>query len=182
MEPQAAQQRYLIYSKGDYGNHAVVHLVEAPTPTEALWRYIWSALGPDIIRHPDGSLEDDGILYPHPLAYIEAGFKRYGEWQMRLLLEPTPEEPCRENFCGESEDGTAEVIAECRRQGGKKRAKAFVWYVRAGTLVTFYRKSKPYRIKVLARYLCNYEGGESTVKKWKGDYPELMDALYLLPY
>ena len=110
MDAQAAQQRYLIYSKGRYGDHAVVHLVEASTRTDALWRYIRTVLDPNIVRRPDDSLEDDGIVYAHPLAYIEAGFKRYGEWQMRLVHELTLEKPCIEAFCGEGEDGSADSV------------------------------------------------------------------------
>lgn len=185
METQAVQQRYLIYFRGrngNFGGHAVVHLVEASTPTDALWRYLWRAVDSDIVRRPDGSIEEAGIVYAHPLDLIEAGFKRYGEWQMRLLLEPTPEEPCAEAFCGEDADNVADVIAECRRKFGTKRAKAFVWYLREGMLVTFYRKGKPYRIKVLERYLCSYAGGKITIKPWKGDHKDLMDALHLLPY
>ena len=180
MGTQAVQQRYLIYESGY--SHAVVHLVDAPNPTEALWRYLWMAVDADIVRQADGSLEDDGIRYAHPLDFIEAGFKRYGDWQMRLLLEPTAEESCTEVFCGDDAESVDYVIAECRRKFGKKRAKAFVWYIDEGMLVTFYRKSKPYRIKVLKRYLYNYEGGKRTIKVWKGNYESLMDSLYLLPY
>lgn len=180
METKADRQRYLIYSHSTV--HAVVHLVEASSPTDALWEYIWMARNADIVQRSDGSLEDDGILYAHPLEYIEASDKRYGEWQMRLLLDLTPEEPCIEAFCGDDADNVGYVIAECRRKFGKKRTKAFVWYLREGTLVTFYRKSKSYRIRVLKRYLCNYEGGKRTIKVWKGDYADLMEALYLLPY
>ncbi|MCW3096202.1 MAG: hypothetical protein JWL77_1820 [Chthonomonadaceae bacterium] len=180
MDAITPQQRYLIFSHVTV--HAVVHIVEAPNLTDALWHYIWMVHNPDIVRRPDGSLEDDGLVYEHPLEFIEANEKRYGEWQMRLLLEPTPEEPVTEAFCGDDEDNVEYVVAECRRKFGTKRTKAFVWYVREGTLVTFYRKSKPYRIKVLKRYLCNYEGGPRNIRVWKGDYTDLMDALYLLPY
>lgn len=176
------QKRYMIFfkgHKGNYGGHAVVHLVEAPTRVDALYRLIESAYDMNVTRYPDGSLQVDGIAYAHPLAYIEASFKRYGEWQMRLVREPTQEEPCKEVFCGEDAGSVDALIAECRRKFGKKRAKAFVWYLRQGVLVTFYRAGKPLRIKIRKRYLCGYDYSKWIVKPWKGDYTEILDTLLM---
>ena len=124
------------------------------------------------------------IGYPHPLAYIEAIFKTDGEWQIRELPDWTWQDDFGEIFCGESEDGPPAVIAECRVPFAQElpdvEAEAFVWYLKAGTLVTFYQR-ETYKIKVLKRYVWNWDGTEVTIKEWDGDHEAIITALSLVP-
>lgn len=177
-------KRYLVYEKtasGEHTGHAVVHLIRAPDLMKALLRCIQidfhgSTLG------EDGSITVEGLVYEHPLAYIEAEHKIYGEWQIRELPDWTLDQLASEVFCGESSDGTAEIITICRKELLKKlprsRARAFVWYLRGRRmLVTFYRKAKPFRIEIVARFLWTWDGVTEQVTEWTGDYPQLMSDL-----
>lgn len=93
--------------------------------------------------------------------------------------------PFSEIFCGESLDGPPAVIAECRKRLVKdvpgSRAKAFVWYLAQGTLVTFYHKKGAFNITVLKRHLWNWNGREMTVEEWTGSYDEIVNSLNLMP-
>ena len=166
------------------GAHSVVYFVQGQTTEEAIWNYI-SEISSSATRHADGSISEDTLQYPHPLAYIEAIDKIHHEWQIRDLPDWAWADPFSEIFCGESMDGPPEVIAECRKRLVQdvpgSRAKAFVWYLNQGTLVTFYHKKSPFNITVLKRYLWNWNGTELTVKEWAGDYAEIVDSLSLVP-
>ncbi len=133
------------YNSDDYGGHAVIHLVRAENATQALVRYLQTQLG-DLNLGQDGSLTAHGIRYPHPLAYIEAYEKRYCEWQMRRLPMLPVKEPVLEVMCGEDSDWPAYIVTRCRKEYRKEfpnsRAKAFVWYLQDGALVTFYRRNR----------------------------------------
>ena len=184
-------KRYLVYGKpvsATHSGHAVVHLIRAPDLLNALLRCI-------LIEFRDSTLADHGsiivdnlsipaggFVYEHPLAYIEAEHKIYGEWQIRELPDWTLDQLASEVFCGESSDGTAEIISVCRKELLKKvprsRARAFVWYLRGRRmLVTFYRKAKPFRIEIVARFLWTWDGVTEQVTEWTGDYHRLMSDL-----
>ena len=178
---------YLIF---DRHAHTGIHFVQAGSVSEAIWKYISYQTEGDVILQADGSLRDDQRYFPDLLTYIEAGEKMYGEWQIRKLPEwmwdKVKEGLVIEAFCGESEDGPPEVIAECRKHFRKSfprsRAKAFVWYLKQGTLVTFYHKKRPYNIAVLKRYLYYREGHELMIEEWIGSNVEIIESLLLEPY
>ncbi len=58
--------------------------------------------------------------------------------------------------------------------------RAFVCYFKEGTLVALYRKQK-YQIKVIQRYLWNWDGNKKTLEEWAVDYNAIMDCLLLEP-
>ena len=145
--------------------HPVVYLSCAPDPLDAISNYIRDDSG--VQFNSDGSLEfqDDGkqFWYPHPLAYIEANFKLLGEWQIREVPKGATEARLTEAFCGEDPSDVEYHLSVCRRllrrERPRSRARGFLWYVQDGVIVTFYRKTGPFQIEVLGRY----------VRRWNGD-------------
>lgn len=128
--------------------HSVIYFVRGTSVTNAIWNYLHEEREPYITLQTDGSVQDDGLVYPHPLAYVEARYKIVSEWQIRRLPEWVWTSRIVEAFCGESEDGPPDIINRCRpllrQTHPRSRAKAFVWYLEQGTLVTFYRETKPF--------------------------------------
>jgi hypothetical protein len=162
----------------------VINFVRAESLIEALWLYIVNE-NDSATRLADGSVKDGSIYYTHPLAYIEAMYKipqGVCEWQIREMPEWAWNDPYNEIFCGESSDGPTEVIAACRKQLLQEipysRAKAFLWYLKGGkTLVSFYRKAKPFQITILKRYLYEWDGKNELIDEWSGTYGELVNLL-----
>jgi len=174
-------KRYLIF-EGDA--HSVIYFVQAPNATQAIKIYT-EGLSNRITVNVNGLVQDGDNSYPHPLAYIEATAKVHGEWQIREMPDWVWQGRLVEAFCGESEYGVASVVAECRERFAaafpRTRARAFAWYFKEGTLVTFYRK-KASQIQVIQRYLWNWDGNKKTLEEWAGDYEAIMDCLLLEPH
>lgn len=181
-------ETYLIFVRNA---HSVIYFVQASSINEAIGKYV-SSMDDKVVLQADGSVLSGDDQYPHLLAYIEANEKRYGEWQIRKLPDWVWQTPLVEAFCGESKDGPARDIEECRKHFveafPKSRAKAFVWYLKQGTLVTFYRKQGPFNIEVLKRYLIprryiwDPNSHILTVEEWDGDYQKIVDSFSLEPY
>ena len=173
-------KRYLIF---EGSVHSVVYFVQAHSTTEAIRAYI-TGLSGAITIDEQGTVRDGENSYPHPLAYIEARAKAHGEWQIREMPDWLWQGRFVEAFCGESEYGVASIVAECRGRLAaafpRVRARAFVWYLKEGTLVTFYRK-KAFQITVIQRYLWNWDGCKKTIGEWTGDYDAIVDGLLLEP-
>lgn len=174
-------RRYLIFESN---THPVVYFVQAPSVMEAIKTYI-RGLSNRISINNEGVVQDGDDRYPHPLAYVEAALKIYGEWQIREMPDQVWKDQFAEAFCGEGEYGVVSVIAECRERFAAEfphtRAKAFVWYFKEGTLITFYRKRK-YQIRVIRRYLWNWDGSKKTLEEWAEDYEAILDNLLLEAY
>src|SRR5947209_8560293 len=141
------KKHYLIFT-GGRGYHSVVYLLRAPTLLGAIQRFLQEensqvTFGPDgSVREPDGRRV---LTYPHPLAYVEAQYKTHEEWQIRELPEWVWEREYTEDiFCGENADDIEWHVERCRpllrQEFPRSRVPAFVWYLRDGALVTFYRK------------------------------------------
>jgi hypothetical protein len=183
------QEFYLIFTRQPR-SHSVVFLIRASSVNEAIWHYIHKQLSDSTILNEDGSVQEYRTHYPHVLAYIEANEKITGEWQIRKMPEWVWEKQVIEAFCGESEDGHAEVIKACRphltRAFPGSRAKAFVWFLKQGVLVTFYRKTDAFQIEILARYLWQWDVEQTipkaTIEEWAGGYDEIIASLLLEPY
>lgn len=171
-------KRYLIF-QGDA--HSVVYFVQASSTLEAINTYI-QGLSDKITISSDGIVQYGDDRYPHSLAYIEANEKIHGEWQIREMQDWVWQGRLVEAFCGESEYGVKSVIAKCRvhfsAEFPRARAKAFVWYFQEGTLVTFYRK-REYQIKVIQRYLWNWNGSKETLEAWTGSHEDILGNLLL---
>lgn len=178
-------RRFLIYTR--HGPHPIVCLASAAEPEQALRAYIRQ-------QHPDATLEAGGAVwfrdgrseyrFPHPLAYVEAVEKASHEWQLREVPEAAFGAELAEVFCGEDADNVEAHLLTCRallrQEFPRSRAPGFVWYLRDGVLVTFYRRRALWRIEVLLRYLRRWAGSGEYVP-WTGSYPDLLDDLYLGP-
>jgi hypothetical protein len=171
---------YLIF---DRGHHSVIYLLQAESLRAAISKYISEYCS--TTTNEDGSLLEDGIFYPHVLAYIEAFYKVCGEWQIRELPEWVFQGHLVEAFCGESPDGPESLISDCRKRFSEEfpdsLAEAFVWYLKQGTLVTFYQKVQASEITILKRYLWNWSGRTLSVEDWDGDYDQILDSLNIVP-
>jgi hypothetical protein len=194
--------RHFIVFSGGHGGHSVIHFVAAPDLLTAVKHFIlWSdggtAQSPDdpgntamstnwTTIHPDNSVEcvtdaPKTIIYPHPLAFIEAMYKPHEEWQIRELPDRVWTDPVAEVFCGENAGDVEVYIDECRpllrNQYPRSRAKAFIWYVKDGVIVTFFKRAGWYQIDVLARYLIPFGSPPGNAQPWSGTYDELLDML-----
>jgi hypothetical protein len=177
---------YLIYMR-PRESHSYMDLVPAPSPLLAIESYLqWQN---DVEVHPDHSVSirygRKIIFYPHPLAAVEAGDKVFGEWQIRKVSPEVwaTDEPV-EFFLGEHPDEVESQIALCRpylrADHPRSRASAFVWYLKQGSLVTYYRRAGELQIEVLGRFhigVLPYP----RVLRWHGDYQDLLDSLRLEP-
>src|SRR5262249_53492500 len=166
-----------------------VSIVKALTVGEAVVALLRHE-DPPLQFHPDGSvsmpLVRSTVAYPHPLAYIEAQFKINGEWQIRVLPEDLWERDFQEGvYCGEHPDEVRVRIERCRRVFRQdhpgSRARAFLWYLKSGALVTFYRRKWPWRIEVVGRYL-DPNDAPHQIRPWTGTYEDLLADLWLTPF
>jgi hypothetical protein len=170
-------------------SHWVLYLVPAPCPLAAIESYLqWEdskiRIGSDhSISMP---WERRTIDYPHPVAAVEGLYKRDGEWQIRQLPGGLwdNEEPS-EIFCGEQPWDIEGHIRVCRpylrAEMPRSRAPGFVWYLRLGALVTFYRRAGDFQIEVLRRFLLDWSGPNERISRWDGDYQDILDGLSLNP-
>src|SRR4051812_34323677 len=126
---------FIIFS-GGRGNHSDVYSVRASTPLAAIQRWMLE-MSWDLVFRPDGSvLMPNGrkpILYPHPLAYIEANEKVFTEWQIREIPVGAWEKECEGLFCGECAYDIEGHVERClpifRQEFPRSRSRAFVWYL-----------------------------------------------------
>ena len=174
-------KHYVIY-RHPAESHSTVYLVCGENAEAAIRAWLQWDVG--VPLHPDlaGDLDElrPRTRYPHVLALLEAVEKTCGEWQIREVREGAFERPCEEIFCGEHPHDVADYVewarARLRKEVPRVRVRAFVWYLRSGVLVTFYRQPNVFRIEVVRRYLVK---GRHEVEPWEGTYADLMDQLLL---
>ena len=190
------QKHYIIFQHTD--NHCATYLVRAASLRDALTRYALEQYA-GAERREDGSIAvDDGYggttLYAHPLACIEGeekthnGGLSWNGWEIRELQEAHWAAGFAEVFCSENPFEVAEHIEWCRpvlRQCyPRSRARGFVWYLKEGPLVTFYRPQKRDRpIKILARYFLPRQTFPHP-QEWTGTYDDILEQMatdYPLP-
>jgi hypothetical protein len=177
--------RHFVVFSGGRGGHSVIHFVAANDLLSAI-KQIIGYEDSDVVFNPDGTvtmLSDAPrpVVYPHPLAYIEASDKASREWQIRELPERVWTDAVAEVFCGENALDVEVYIEECRpllrKQHPRSRAKAFIWYVKEGVIVTFFKCKGWYQIEVLARYLIPFGLPPGHAQPWSGTYDDLLDML-----
>jgi hypothetical protein len=181
------KKHYSIFM-GPRGGHAATFFVRAPTPLDAIKRFMEEEDG-TLIFSADGSVVApygrNPIRYLHPLAYIEACHKTRGEWSIDELPDWVWEADYQEVFCGENTSDIEAYLDRCRpvlrQEVPRSRAPGFVWYLRSGVLVTFYRPHRPFQIEVLGRYLIEVSAG-LPISPWKGDYDGLLEDLIIRRY
>lgn len=173
--------------------HCVTWLLRAPSLREALLKYVLTDdIGAEL--REDGSLAvyngyGEYTLYAHPLACIEGGAKCGGEirdwrgWEIRQLQQAHWEADFAEVFCSENPYDIQHYIELCRpllrQRYPRSRARAFVWYLNTGPLVTFYREKRRGRrrpIEVLGRYHLPGETWPQVVE-WHGTYDDILEQM-----
>jgi hypothetical protein len=169
------------------GGHCTTWLVRAPTLRDAMQQYVL-AQGAQAELLKDGSLSvDDGyggkIVYAHPLACIEAEEKTWAGWEVRELQEEHWQAGFAEVFCSENPHDLKEHIQHClpllRQRYPRSRARAFVWYLRDGPLVTFYRRAyqrRRRRIEILVRYHIPWTEWPRAYE-WEGTHDTILEQM-----
>ena len=201
-------QQFIVFER-ELG-HCVTRLVRAASLKEAMTKLAvgdWRAK-----LQGDGSLiTPDGLAYSHPLAFIESQYKsndKYDElqwsdkdnelvnassWQIQVLPAEALEAEVAEVFCSAEPWSIGEYISLCRAEFRKKyprsRARAFVWHLKDGPLVTFHRrqnKANDWPIEVVGRYLIPWQRQhwpqpytlmQEMVEEWHGTYDNLLDQM-----
>lgn len=118
-------------------------------------------------------------------------------WEIRALPQEAWEADYAEVFCSAETFSIGSYIELCRPVLRKKvprsRARAFVWYLQDGPLVTFYRgKFDSGPIDIVGRYLIPWQRQyypnpyvltEDTVQEWLGSFDDVLDQLHInLPF
>jgi len=188
MEPL---NHYIIFRRTD--NHCATWLVRAPSLRDAMLQYTVSWAGSAKLRDDGRLAVNDGeggqVIFEHPLACIEAGEKiwnggkGWNGWEIRQLQPQHWEAAFAEVFCSENPYDVEEHIECCRpllRQSyPRSRARAFLWYLKDGPLVTFYRpvrRGRRWPIKVLGRYLLPWKEWPQA-QEWTGTYDDILEQM-----
>lgn len=170
-------------------------LIQGGTVVDAMQRFIANE-HPDVTQCADGSVLDQigrrRIRYAHPVAFLEARYKtcvgyENGGWELRELPEWVWEADYVDEVVVLPDVRVVEQrVSQCRqvlrRELPRSRARAFVWHLRDGPLVTFYRRVGPWEIDVVRRYLVNQDlerQGELFISPWVGGYDEIAANLWL---
>ena len=167
---------YIVFEKSV---QSVVHIVQGETLAAAVWNYIIRDQTEAALQ-PDGSVFAWGVNYPHPLAYIERWHKTEGEWQIRDLPDWAWSDASAQVFTDKGPDDVAQALESCLDKFLKRFPKAdaqwFVWPLKTGVLVTFYQ-TKHLELKIMRRYLWQWNGKRETIVEWKGDFAQLAEEL-----
>jgi len=180
-------KHYVIYHRGRE-SHGVVTLVHDASLAGAVTKYVL-ADDDQLTVHADGSVEvrvgSQRLFYPHVIAYVEALYKTAGEWQIKDVPAPALSGTGVTDLLicehpSEVEDAIRRCRANLYQDFPRSRARGFLWYTTAGTVVTFYKKRRDYQIDVVARYLIHR--WESRTSRWEGGYVELAALLESYDY
>lgn len=190
----------------------MTHLVRAASLREALIQFVIKDIGAK--SRSDGSLlVGNDVVYPHPLALIESEYKVHDKfdelqwdekndkllngscWEVRGLPDAAWEKDVAEVFCSAEPWSLAGYIELCRTELRKKyprsRARAFVWYLDDGPMVTFHRRTyrkNQQRIKVVGRYIIpwqrqhwphSYVMTPEMVREWNGTYDDILRQMHI---
>lgn len=190
-------KHYIIFQRTN--NHCVTWLVRASSLREAMAaHYLHDMAGAEHLD--DGSIQTGDsyggkIIYSHPLECIESEVKSLDgigghSWEMRELQDQHWEADFAEVFGSNDPADVEEYINACRpvfcKAFPKSRARAFVWYLKEGPLVTFHRRKEQRRrwpIQIMARYLLPWKDWEQ-VREWHGTHDDLLEQMiveYPLP-
>ena len=174
-------------------DHCVMQLINSPSLGEAMATYsLVHTL--DVERLEDGSIRSGDsygghIIFSHPLAYIESFQKADGwdgnTWEIQEVLDRQLAANAAQIFCSADPDDIKTYIQVCRpffrAAFPKSWARAFVWPLRKGALVTFHRRKNPTRrwpVEVMARYQMTWNDWEK-VELWQGSYDDILEQMLL---
>jgi hypothetical protein len=190
-------KHFIVFHRTD--GHCATWLVRAASIGDAMRRfYVEDTSGAEL--GDDGTIRTHGcgsttIIFTHPLECFESELKSYDGlygtgWEIRELDEQHLRADFAEVFCSADPDEIAGHIHLCRplflQKHPGSRARAFVWYLKTGPLVTFHRR-KEKRCRHPIEILCRYHIPWNTwpqVSEWHGSYDAILDQLsveYPLP-
>lgn len=184
---------YIIFKRTD--GHCYTWLARARSLRDVMEKYALEQCPSAELREDGCLLVDDGyggqILYEHPLACIEAEEKTYNGglswngWEVRQLQPQHWEAEFADVFCSENPYDVEFHIENCRpllrQKYPRSRARAFVWYLKDGALVTFYRRANRRRrwpIEVLGRYHLPWQNWPQA-REWTGTYDDILDQMQI---
>lgn len=170
------------------GSHSYVSIANGSSLLSAICSAITSDDASAVLLDNGGlTIADDSrtISYPHPLAYVEANYKIAGAWDIRHLPETAWSVPYFEGaLVTENPDCLNDVVSLCkplfRKEYPRKRCLSFVWRLESGKLVSFCRKTGPFQIEVLVRYLVSADDS-TDIMRWTGTYDDLLKSLWTGP-
>ena len=185
-------KHFIIFQRTD--NHCATWLVRAATLGEAMLKF-GVREGADTVLLEDGSISCSGCgrkrcVYTHPLEYIESENKSSdGLWGQSLEIKELREEHWQANFsevfCSNSPGDVEDYIKGCRPKFREthlhSNARAFIWYLKTGPLITFHRrkvKRCPWPIEVLGRYHLLWETWPQAVE-WHGTLDDILEQMSL---
>lgn len=190
--------------------HCATTLLRAHSLKEALTKFAIEENG--VEAKSDGSLvSGDGLVYPHPLALIESEYKSHDKfdelqwdtkndkllngacWEIRALPAEAWDAEIAEVFCSAEPWSLGEYISLCRTELRKKyprsRARAFVWYLEDGPMVTFHRRQNradAQPIEVMGRYIIPWQRQHwpnpysltpEMVQEWHGTFDDVLTQM-----
>jgi hypothetical protein len=186
-------KHFIIFRRTD--GHCATWLVRAPSLRDAMLKYALDQCARVQLRD-DGSLAvDDGhggqVIYEHPLACIEGeektwnGGQGWNGWEIRQLQPEHWEASLAEVFCSENPHDVEGYVELCRpllrQHHPRSRARAFVWYLHHGPLVTFYRPARRghrWPIAILGRYLLPWREWPQP-QEWIGTHDAILEQMLI---
>lgn len=190
----AESRHFIIFQRTP--NHCATWLLKADTLYDAFRKY---ALDQFAREGENGDLivntgSDDPIIFDHPLPCIEAIEKNqpyyrlgWSGWEIREIGQECWDAEMAEVFCSENPYDIREYISLCRPLLSESlpdsKARAFVWYLKDGPLVTFYRKRSSrwdwHPLQYLGRFLIPW-AESSKPREWQGTYDDILDQMRIV--
>lgn len=185
-------RHFIIFQRSE--GHCVTWLLRAESICADMGKY-YVQMTKSAEIHEDGSISVDSgrrsrTMYSHPLECIESELKSYDglfgcSWEIRELQAYHLQSDFAEVFCSADPDEIKTHIRHCyakfRLAFPKTLARAFVWYLKTGPMVTFHkRKDKRHQIpiEVLIRFHILWKDYEN-VMEWHGSYDDILDQMAL---
>ena len=167
------------------GGHPELDLILAETLQEALRQYAvhWLAsVDSDGSLYVVSNMRKD-IKYSHDLEAIEFSEKIYdNEWTISKLDDDAFSTDIQCVYRGIPQAEKEKYVKLCRKSVGKTTRlfrKAFLWYLRSGVLVTFFR-TRSYAMvfpnNLMQRYLVE-PGDPPVVREWSGSYDDILQDM-----
>ena len=190
-------KHFIVFQRRE--GHCATWLVGAASLNEALMKYFVQIDGSVEILN-DGSIRTQGwgnipVVYESPLECIESELKSSdgiwgNSWEIRELQDQHWQADFAEVFCSADPSEIANHIRLCQplfhKEFPHSRARAFVWYLNSGPLVSFHRRKKKRcrsPIEVLRRYHLPWKTWPK-VTEWHGSHDDILEQMaieYPLP-
>jgi len=167
--------------------HPHVYLLSASSVREAVRNY---GLEDGAFEECNGLLINDvypgrAQIFSCELQAIECWERSIMPWSIKQLKDEDWSAPLAQVYSSETPSDLKKYVALCREQFGSQHdlpRKAFVWPLRDGPLVTFYRQRKKYgpiRPEAIGQRFIIPWATWPKVVEWKGGYDTILEELVL---